>query len=129
MRKIFSQRARVVVYLENESVDRMLEKAREEGKTLVEWARETLLEQLADNSDVPRTRAVRVAGRRAHAAQRLSVAAGTGNATSAEEPVCAAEDVPLVLGAEGHAQKRRTCKHGIEKGWRCWQCGGMAVIE
>lgn len=25
--------------------------------------------------------------------------------------------------------KRRVCAHGIEKGYRCWQCGGIAVID
>ncbi len=25
--------------------------------------------------------------------------------------------------------KGKTCKHGIEKGWRCWKCGGIAVID
>lgn len=24
---------------------------------------------------------------------------------------------------------KRTCKHGIERGYNCWQCGGLAVIE
>lgn len=23
----------------------------------------------------------------------------------------------------------KTCSHGIERGYRCWQCGGLAVIE
>lgn len=22
-----------------------------------------------------------------------------------------------------------TCRHGVERGWRCWQCGGPAKIE
>ena len=22
-----------------------------------------------------------------------------------------------------------TCKHGVEKGWNCWQCGGLAQVK
>jgi hypothetical protein len=21
------------------------------------------------------------------------------------------------------------CKHGVQRGWNCWQCGGLAVME
>jgi len=97
-----------VVYLENEAVDRMLEKARGEGKTLVEWAREALVAELEDNSGLPRPEPVRVARRRASAIERLPELA----------------EAPAV---EADGQKR--CKHGTPKGWHCWQCGGMAIIE
>jgi hypothetical protein len=25
--------------------------------------------------------------------------------------------------------KGKTCPHGIARGWRCWQCGGPAIIN
>lgn len=117
MRKIFSQRARVVVYLENEAVDRMVAKAREEGKTLVEWARETLVEGLEDNSDLPRSRGVRMARRGPGAVEspKLPCGGSVGVESGLREP-------------KAPAPGGRTCKHGIAKGYRCWQCGGMAVI-
>jgi hypothetical protein len=43
VKRIFDERARVVIYLEAEDVTRLTEEARAEGKTLVEWGRETLL--------------------------------------------------------------------------------------
>lgn len=30
---------------------------------------------------------------------------------------------------ESAAKSSKTCKHGTEKGYHCWQCGGLAVIE
>ena len=59
MRKLFTERVRLVVYVEASDLTRLTERAREEGKTLVEWARETLLGELEDNSDVPRAKPVR----------------------------------------------------------------------
>jgi hypothetical protein len=46
MRKIFTNRARVVVYAEAEDVARMELHARSKGHTLPEWARSTLLNEL-----------------------------------------------------------------------------------
>ena len=29
-----------------------------------------------------------------------------------------------------HGRKSRVvCQHGIEKGWNCWQCGGLAAVK
>jgi len=120
VRKIFSQRARLVVYVESESADRMTERARSEGKTLVEWMRETLLGELEDNSAVRGTTPVRMARRRTSVSGRLLAAEPVLHmADSLGDGGGVAEDVPVV----------RTCKHGTERGVRCWQCGGIAVIE
>lgn len=39
MKKLFTERARLVIYLEQSDVIRMTAKAKEYGQTLVEWAR------------------------------------------------------------------------------------------
>ena len=46
MRKIFDDRARFVVYMEQSNIIGLTKLAKAEGKTLVEWARETLLGEL-----------------------------------------------------------------------------------
>ena len=68
VRKIFSDRARIVVYLEQAEVPVMVAKAREEGKTLVEWAREVLRGEISQ--DVRGVQEVRVA-RQLHRTIRL----------------------------------------------------------
>ena len=121
MRRIFDQRARLVVYVESGDADRMEKLARGEGKTLVEWMRETLLRELEDNSGLPRPTPVRVAERGASAPERAEKRTHRRNGGT----VGAIEDVvhETVLG---HA---KTCKHGVAKSFRCWQCGGLAIIE
>jgi hypothetical protein len=76
--------------------------------------RETLLGELEDNSGVRPEPAVRVAGRRAPARGRRPI-----------EPVAAVADGD----GENHERQAKACKHGVPKGWRCWQCGGQAIIE
>lgn len=46
MKKVFDDRARIAVYLDKADVIRMESKAREEGMTLAEWAREALRGEL-----------------------------------------------------------------------------------
>jgi hypothetical protein len=95
MRRIFDERSRLVVYLEQADLIRMTAKARESGQTLVEWARESLRNELAigtetpnhQTEEVPRTRATRM-GERGPA-----------------EPKRRTEDQGLVA-----------CKHGAAKG-------------
>src|SRR6266576_2721735 len=43
MRRIFETRARLAIYFENADLVRLTDRARQEGKLLAEWARETLL--------------------------------------------------------------------------------------
>jgi hypothetical protein len=135
VRRIFTERARLVVYIELEDLNRLTAVARGDGKTLVEWAREVLLEAGqetttvevevtrpmvvekplahckieglsvpdADNTDVRRSAEVRVAERGAGVAERV------------EAPVLAAGE-----------RAKKTCRHGVEKGYHCWQCRGIA---
>ncbi len=70
VRRIFKTRARVVVYVESEDVDRMEARARGTGRTLIEWARERLLDGLADDNAMQGTRTVRLGGRGASAPER-----------------------------------------------------------
>lgn len=112
MKRLFMERSRLVVYVEASDLTRLTEKARSEGKTVVEWARETLLGELEDSSGLPRTPAVRVAERRTLPVELDAVAAeGPRGKVTVEK------------------SKERTCKHGVAKSWHCWQCGGIAVIE
>lgn len=46
MRKMFSDRARLVLYLEKRDLERLDFHARSIGKTIGEWSRETLLKQI-----------------------------------------------------------------------------------
>lgn len=116
---MFTERTRLVVYMETADLQRITETAREAGKTVVEWAREVLLE-IGEPKAVREPEPVRVAKRRSNVLERLPVLADAGSAASAEE------DVRV---SEGRGASERTCKHGTPKGWRCWQCGGVAIIE
>jgi hypothetical protein len=128
VRKIFNQRARIVVYLENEAIDRMLVKARDEGRTLVEWARETLLGELDGAGN-------HKAGMRGSGTTRpVRRGISSGKRVTAVFAAPDAEPDSGGYAVAGRADgvdnvRRKTCKHGIAKGWRCWQCGGIAVIE
>jgi len=31
--------------------------------------------------------------------------------------------------ASARTSGQKSCKHGVAKGWRCWQCKGIAIIE
>ena len=71
--------------------------------TMSAWIKERIFGAGSRDSDVQRAEPVRVARR--------------GTATS-ERP--AAEKPKILLKA---------CKHGTPKGWRCWQCGGISIVE
>lgn len=113
VRKIFTERTRLVVYLETRDLARITATARAAGKTVVEWAREVLVE-LGDAKAVREAGGLPLAGRRVAAPERLP-----------------GESVAAVAVGDGeeHGRKPRTCKHGTERGFRCWQCGGLAVME
>jgi hypothetical protein len=117
MRKLFTERTRLVVYVEASDLTRLTEKARSEGRTVVEWARETLLGELETDSELPRPERVRVAERRANT---VGVEEVHGRGVSA---------APVLADKPTKRAKGKYCKHGTQKGYRCWQCGGMAIIE
>lgn len=107
-----------MVYVEAGDLNRLTEKARESGQTLVEWARETLLGELENSAKLPRPDGVRLVRRRS-------------------VDSCPTETIELdAVAAEGPRGKatverrsEKQCKHGVGKGWHCWQCGGIAVID
>src|SRR5579864_4003054 len=100
MRKIFTERERLVIYLEHAEVVEMTAKAREEGMTLVEWAREALRSELGTGT-VPTVRPN----------SRIPKDVGREPATSK----------PVDAGLSGTASSRsgKTCVHGVSKGYHC----------
>lgn len=118
MKKLFTERARIVVYLEKADLELMEKhiKTLYDVKQVSDWARVVLLEELDPNEregrrneykrkDVPRTRKVRVVER------------------STPKPAGVSEVSDSVV------DKRKTCSHGTPKGNNCWQCGGLAHVE
>lgn len=127
MRKLFTQRARLVVYLEQSELDAAIAKAKQYGQTLQEWARGELRDAAGGQTvEVEIAGPIMVEKPLAHMrvdglsvpkrALRDSGVAGTGAAASAGKPEVAAKP------------SGKTCKHGTERGYHCWQCGGLAVI-
>jgi len=119
----------LVVYVEAADLNRLTDRARGEGRTVVEWVRETLLGQLDNNTGLPWTEPVRLARRGSDAEKRISGVARKKSEEGVEEgssSVCVAEGVG---DARGTKKAVSSCKHGVAKGWHCWQCGGMAVID
>jgi hypothetical protein len=113
VRRIFNERARFVIYVESADMERMEVKARSEGRTLVEWARETLVAKLGDNSSVREKPRVRVAKR------------GTGSPERSEASVLAVSGQagPYEAGGElgkGSAPIVKLCRHGLPA---CTVCG------
>jgi hypothetical protein len=85
VRRIFEERARLVVYVESSSADAMEKRARSEGKTLVEWMRETLLGELEDSTEVRPVREVSVARRSTPAPERREQRRHTGTLGHVED--------------------------------------------
>jgi len=81
-----------------------------------EWCREQLLADYENGGvqDVREVAEVHVSGGRERYPERISQL-----------------DIPVVGETRPGTGKDRTkvCKHNVGKGWRCWQCGGLAVIE
>lgn len=103
VRRIFTERGRLVVYLEQAEIAQMTAEARKAGMTLVEWAREALRHELSiplvDRApQLPEEREVPTPERSTAAPKRVSRA-------------------------------RRTCAHGTAKGDHCWQCQGLAKAQ
>ena len=111
MKKIFTDRARLVLYVEHGDLARMTERARREGKLLAEWAREALLEGLADKSVLERGNI-------------------SGVAQSGRAPKPARESVveqPVATGHNGEAAGSNPapatkCPHHKQRGELCYKC-------
>jgi hypothetical protein len=82
--------------------------------SLSEWIRKRCNGEghAVSDKELQRATEVPVARRRASVLERLPALAET----------------PTVE-ADERVRKGKFCKHGTEKGYRCWQCGGLAIIE
>lgn len=99
MKKIFRDRARIVIYLDRQELDAVKEEAGD--IPLSNWCRKKLFNGKNEDlrsADLPRSEEVPVPKQR-----------GAGRSERIRAPV-------------------PSCEHGTEKGYRCWQCGGMAKI-
>ena len=110
MKRIFEERAKLVVYVESVDIVRMTERARSEGKLLAEWLRETLLGELEDKSVLER--GVIGNGSKPKAVRRPEpVGLGGGSAMPVESSA-----ITVGEGACAHGAKLHDCKV-----WGCWQ--------
>lgn len=100
MRKIFEERVRLVVYLESTDLQKLTQAARADGKTVVEYARDLLLENLGEE----RNRVLRPRNHRTPKAR-------TGSAVEVHERT---EDQPVL--------KPGKCAHAKERGHLCYKC-------
>jgi hypothetical protein len=110
---MFTERERLVIYLEKSDILRMTAKAKENRETLIEWARGVLRNELTIEmhrppEDLQKPRNVPLVERSVVTPGRPKRVEGASN--------------KLVSSS-------RTCKHGMANGYHCWQCGGVAVIE
>lgn len=109
------------------------------GLTVSDWIREKCrLGEANAIPDLPKDRDVHPPAKR-----------GVDHVKNAEKPAITAlrEQIPeltvaaelpsgsvldrLPVVGEQHVAKpgAKTCKHGTQKGYRCWQCGGLANVE
>lgn len=109
MKKIFEHRVRLVVYLEAADLAKFSERARRAGKQAPELARELILGTTGDEAG-PKISAPEL-GLRGNLPRTFS-----DKKKQAEEAI-------------NNFGRSKMCKHGTRKGYRCWQCGGKAVVE
>jgi len=102
MRKQFTDRRIVKIYLDEP--DWKWVEMHSDGN-MSRWCREQVLEGRSDNH---RAVVLQSGGEVRRVKGRKPDAAGS------------VEDGPIRSG--------KFCAHGIEKGWRCWQCGGPAKV-
>jgi hypothetical protein len=139
------------VYLDAEDFTRVTARANEERQAVSEYVRELVLEDLdaaGEFERVQRTERVpvatgsiaapeRLAGRRTHRRNGGTLGAIEDVAHEAirsrDSRIAGSSDVAASAGkpegATEPSRKGKYCAHGTQKGYRCWQCGGMAIIE
>lgn len=123
MRRIFEERARLVIYIESADLNRMTEEARKRGVPIVEWARKVLLESISGeenhrDKDVQRVGTSAAVKRGRGTPKRIP----DHGATSGEQKaVSAPSDAADVCGHElcGHARKQHGHKYCSVVNCRC----------
>lgn len=118
MKRQFTVRARLVCYMELEDLNRLTALAREEGKTLVEWARVTLLSALDSSSaaDSGATVPVKGAGKAARSRRRTAEPGAAHEIVAPGGSVSQMGEVRMAPAAEGR------CAHGKRAGEVCYKC-------
>ena len=120
MRKQFDTRKQVTVYLSAEEYAAIEALA---SGNVSKYARKALLagiqERRREPSAIPDVQpepAIRTDGRRKSVPNRIVASLR--------------EQIPeLKTANELPAKRTRVCAHGIDKGFHCWKCGGLAQVE
>jgi hypothetical protein len=84
---------------------------------LSKWVRETCNANCGEAKKLEGRERAPLSNRMRAARRHPGGTGQTGRAASAGEP----EDTRKSPG--------KSCIHGVGKGWNCWQCGGLAVIQ
>ena len=129
------ERVRTVVYLERTVRDALIAEGRERGLTFCEVVRERL--ELSIESSATEVNGVDKGGASKRRLRQRGTAGAPGELGAgvlAERRVGnhpKSRDMADYSAAESPSieRKGKTCKHGKSKGYYCWQCGGLAVIE
>lgn len=122
MKKLFTERARLVIYLEQSDVIRMTAKARENGELLAEWARGVLRSELTISGPEPRAE-----NRRPHPRIRRKPNTDvSGDAINALTETAAVLDAACQSDYQVPEVARNIiakARHTAESNWRSCGCG------
>jgi len=141
MKKLFTERARLVIYLEQSDVIRMTSKAKEAGEPLVEWARNVLRNELTQGvNPVDSGTESRRGVHEGRASRRLARQVSTGEA-SKDTPRKPPKERDMAAHAEAESPSINTAagpydakgrlgqgsipnfRHTAESNWRTCLCG------
>lgn len=113
MRKLFTERARIVIYLEKSDELRMTAKAKENGELLAEWARNVLRNELTMESiplpDPPATKPKRTP----HSPR------SSGDVRPPQSPTAIERDDTHFYGV---VAPEAICQHRKYRGELCYKC-------
>lgn len=130
--KQFETRKRITVYLSAEEYAAIETRA---NGSVSSYARKVLLANGKDEAspipDVPQDAAIRAPERR----KPMPATVAALRAEIPELTVASELDRLPILGESRSQAKRigaqqgKKCAHGVGKGYHCWQCRGLAIIE
>ena len=122
MKRVFQERARLVIYLEQGDLGKVTKMAREEGKTVVEWMRE-MISGTIEAEEVPSLKEANESDKGVQDVRGGVKVPGDGGRKSNAGRSRAVGGTGAVLRGGG-----KTCVHGVSKGYNCWKCGGLAKV-